>query len=157
MSITSTALTVAGFDPSGGAGLQVDLKTFSAYEVNGKSVATSITIQNTAGVRDVYDIPCKVVEQQLSAILEDGKPNAVKTGMLGNESIVEIVVRLLRHHRIKNLVVDPVIRSSSGKSLLSAKGVEALKKKLLPIALLVTPNLSEAEILSGIKVINFLL
>ena len=152
MSITSTALTVAGFDPSGGAGLQVDLKTFSAYEVNGKSVATSITIQNTAGVRDVYDIPCKVVEQQLSAILEDGKPNAVKTGMLGNESIVEIVVRLFRHHRIKNLVVDPVIRSSSGKSLLSAKGVEALKKKLLPIALLVTPNLSEAEILSGIKV-----
>lgn len=152
MNITSTALTVAGFDPSGGAGLQADLKTFSAYGINGKSVATSITIQNTTGVRDIYNIPCKVVEQQLSAILEDGKPGAVKTGMLGDESIVETVVRLLRRHRIKNLVVDPVIRSSSGKLLLSVKGVEVLKKKLLPMALLVTPNLSETEILSGVKI-----
>ena len=152
MNTTNTALTVAGFDPSGGAGLQSDLKTFSAYGVNSKSVATSITIQNTMGVKDVHDIPCKVVEQQLSVILEDGKPDAIKTGMLGNELIVEKVVSQFRRHRIRNLVVDPVIRSSSGKLLLSAKGVELLRKKLLPMALLVTPNLYEAEILSGIKV-----
>jgi len=152
MNITGTALTIAGFDPSGGAGLQTDLKTFSAYGINGKSVATSITIQNTMGVRGIYDLPCKIVEQQLCAILEDEKPDAIKTGMLGNETIVETVVSLLRRHRIKNLVVDPVMRSSSGKSLLSEKGIQVLKEKLLPMALMVTPNLRETEILSGVKI-----
>lgn len=152
MNTTSTALTIAGFDPSGGAGLQADLKTFSACGVIGKSVATSITIQNTSGVRDAHDLSSDVVGQQLSAILEDGKLGAVKTGMLGNASIVETVVRLFRRYRVKKIVVDPVIRSSSGKSLLSAKGIEVLKSKLLPMALLVTPNLAEAEILSGVKI-----
>ena len=152
MKITGTALTIAGFDPSGGAGLQADLKTFSAFGVSGKSVATSITIQNTTGVEGVHDISREVVEQQLKVILEDGKPGAVKTGMLGNESIVETVVRLLRRYRIKHLVVDPVICSSSGKPLLSTKGIETLKKRLLPITFLLTPNLNEAEVLSGVKI-----
>ncbi len=152
MDTTCTALTIAGFDPSGGAGLQADLKTFSACGVIGKSVATSITIQNTSGVRDVHDLSSEVVEQQLSALLEDGKPRAVKTGMLGNDSIVETVVRLLRRHRVKNLVVDPVIRSSSGKSLLSPGGIEVLRNKLLPMAFLVTPNLAETEVLAGVKI-----
>ncbi|KMP10340.1 phosphomethylpyrimidine kinase [Candidatus Nitromaritima sp. SCGC AAA799-A02] len=147
-----TALTIAGLDPSGGAGLQADLKTFAAYGVAGKSVATSITIQNTNGVNGVHDLPADIVVQQLAAILDDGKPQAVKTGMLGNDSIVEGVTRVLRRHRVKNLVVDPVIRSSSGKTLLSAKGVKALKERLLPAALLVTPNLAEAEKLSGVKI-----
>ena len=137
----NTALTVAGFDPSGGAGLQADLKTFSAFGVSGKSVATSITIQNSVGVLGVHDISPEIVEQQLSGILEDGKPSAVKTGMLGNELIVETVVRLLRRYRIKKLVVDPVIYSSSGKSLLSPKGIQVMKKKLLPVTFLLTPNL----------------
>ena len=148
----NTALTVAGFDPSGGAGLQADLKTFSAFGVSGKSVATSITIQNSVGVLGVHDISPEIVEQQLSGILEDGKPGAVKTGMLGNELIVETVVRLLRRYRIKKLVVDPVIYSSSGKSLLSPKGIQVMKKELLPVTFLLTPNLNEAGILSGVKI-----
>ncbi|SVD76506.1 uncharacterized protein METZ01_LOCUS429360, partial [marine metagenome] len=118
MNRTSTALTIAGFDPSGGAGLQADLKTFSAFGVSGKSVATSITIQNTAGVVGVHNISHEVVEQQIRVILEDGKLGAVKIGMLGDESIVESVVHLLRQYRIKNITVDPVMHSSSGKSLL---------------------------------------
>ena len=145
---TSTALTVAGFDPSGGAGLQADLKTFSAFGVSGKSVATSITIQNTVGVETVHNISPEVVEQQLRAILRDGKPGAVKTGMLGNELIVETVVRILRRYRVKKIVVDPVIYSSSGKSLLSEPGIQVMKKELLPVTFLLTPNLNETEILS---------
>ena len=132
--------------------MQADLKTFAAHGVAGKSVATSITIQNTSGVRGTHDLPVDVIEQQLAAVLDDGKPHAVKTGMLGNESIVECVVRMLRRYRVKNLVVDPVIRSSSGKTLLSVKGVQVLKDRLLPAALLVTPNLYEAEALSGIRI-----
>ena len=149
---TSTALTVAGFDPSGGAGLQADLKTFSAFGVSGKSVATSITIQNTVGVETVHNISPEVVEQQLRAILRDGKPGAVKTGMLGNELIVETVVRILRRYRVKKIVVDPVIYSSSGKSLLSEPGIQVMKKELLPVTFLLTPNLNETEILSGVKI-----
>ena len=149
---TKTALTIAGFDPSGGAGLQADLKTFSAFGVSGKTVVTSITIQNTMGVEGVHDILPEVVEQQLNAILIDGKLDAIKIGMLGNELIVQLVVRLLRRYRIKKIVVDPVIYSSSGKSLLSASGVQILKKELLPVTFLLTPNLKEAEILSGIKI-----
>jgi hydroxymethylpyrimidine kinase / phosphomethylpyrimidine kinase / thiamine-phosphate diphosphorylase len=152
--ITNTALTIAGFDPSGGAGLQADLKTFAALGVNGKSVATSITIQNTLGVEGVHDISPEIVEQQLKVILEDIKPDAIKIGMLGNELIVKTVVRLLRSSRIKKLIVDPVISSSSGKPLLSIKGIRAIKEKLLPITFLLTPNLNEAEILSGIKIKN---
>ena len=149
---TSTALTIAGFDPSGGAGLQADLKTFSALAVSGKSVATSITIQNTLGIKGVHDISSEVVGEQLEAVLRDGKPDAIKIGMLGNESIVETVVRLLRRYRTKKLVVDPVIYSSSGKPLLSAPGIELMKKELFPITFLLTPNLNEVEILSGIKI-----
>ena len=149
---TSTALTVAGFDPSGGAGLQADLKTFSAFGVSGKSVATSITIQNTVGVETVHNISPEVVEQQLRAIFRDGKPGAVKTGMLGNELIVETVVRILRRYRVKKIVVDPVIYSSSGKSLLSEPGIQVMKKELLPVTFLLTPNLNETEILSGVKI-----
>lgn len=144
-----TALTIAGSDSSGGAGIQADIKTFAAHEVFGTSVITSVTSQNTLGVQATFDLPVNVVDQQLLAVLSDRKPDAVKTGMLGNESIVECVSHHIKRNKIKNLVVDPVILSSSGKTLLSKKGVEALKSELLPLALLVTPNLHEAEILSG--------
>lgn len=147
-----TALTIAGSDSSGGAGIQADLKTFAAYEVFGTSVITSITSQNTSGVRETYDLPVDVVGAQLSSVLSDIKPLAVKTGMLGNEVLVECVADNLKHYRIKQVVVDPVIQSSNRKTLLTKKGVEALKSKLLPLALLVTPNLREAEILSGIRI-----
>lgn len=152
MKKTETVLTIAGSDSSGGAGIQADLKTFAAHGLFGRSVIASITAQNTSGVHDTFDLPEQVVEQQVRAVFGDGVPAAVKTGMLGNEVLVDCVARMLKRYRVKNLVVDPVIRSSSGKSLLSAKGIEALKNKLLPLAKIVTPNLREAEILSGIRI-----
>ena len=152
MKTMKTALTIAGSDPGGGAGIQADLKTFAAHEVFGLSVIASITSQNTRGVRSTFDLPAQVLETQLRAILSDTPPRAVKTGMLGNESLVGCVAERLKRARIKNLVVDPVIRSSSGKMLLSKKGVDALKAKLLPLALIVTPNIPEAEMLSGIRI-----
>lgn len=147
-----SVLTIAGSDSSGGAGIQADIKTISAHELFATSVITSITAQNSKGVQATFDLPMEQVEAQLKAVLEDSKPAAVKTGMLGNEELVECVARLLKKARIRNLVVDPVIRSSSRKALLSNKGVEVLKEKLLPLALLATPNIPEAEILSGIRI-----
>ena len=147
-----SVLTIAGSDSSGGAGIQADIKTISAHELFATSVITSITAQNSKGVQAVFDLSPEEVGEQLKAVLADAKPAAVKTGMLGNEALVECIARLLKKARIKNLVVDPVLKSSSGKTLLSKKGVEALKEKLLPLALLVTPNIPEAEILSGIRI-----
>ncbi len=152
MKTVPTALTIAGSDPSGGAGIQADLKTFSALGVFGQSVITAITIQNTLGVKGAFDIPVDTVEQQLSALLEDKKPLAVKTGMLANEVSVECVARQLKRGKIKKLVVDPVIRSSSGKTLLSKRGIQALKETLLPLAQMVTPNIKEAEILADMRI-----
>ena len=149
---TAVALTIAGSDSGGGAGIQADLKTFSALGVFSKTVITSITSQNTLGVQGVNDLPVGVVESQLKSILGDGKCQAVKTGMLGNEQIVDCVASMLKRYRVKQLVVDPVIFSSSGKKLLTSSGVEMMKERLLPLAYLVTPNIREAEILSGIKI-----
>jgi hydroxymethylpyrimidine kinase / phosphomethylpyrimidine kinase / thiamine-phosphate diphosphorylase len=149
---TAVALTIAGSDSGGGAGIQADLKTFSALGVFGKTVVTSITSQNTLGVQATDDLPVSVVESQLKSILDDDKCHAVKTGMLGNEHIVDRVATLLKRNRVKRLVVDPVIFSTSGKKLLTQSGVEAMKKRLFPLADLVTPNIKEAEILSGIKI-----
>jgi hydroxymethylpyrimidine kinase/phosphomethylpyrimidine kinase len=149
---TAVALTIAGSDSGGGAGIQADLKTFSALGVFGKTVITSITSQNTLGVQAVDDLPVSVVENQLKSILEDGKCQAVKTGMLGNEQVVDRVASLLKRYRVKNLVVDTVMFSSSGKILLTSAGVEMMKERLFPLAHLVTPNIKEAEILSGIKI-----
>ncbi|MZH02036.1 MAG: bifunctional hydroxymethylpyrimidine kinase/phosphomethylpyrimidine kinase [Nitrospinae bacterium] len=143
---------MAGSDSGGGAGIQADLKTFSALGIFGKTVITSITSQNTFGVQAVDDLPVDVVESQLKSILEDGKCQAVKTGMLGNENIVDRGALLIKRYRVKNLVVDPVIFSSSGKKLLTSAGVEVMKERLFPLAQLVTPNIREAEILSGIKI-----
>ncbi|MBT5470712.1 MAG: bifunctional hydroxymethylpyrimidine kinase/phosphomethylpyrimidine kinase [Nitrospina sp.] len=145
---------MAGSDSGGGAGIQADLKTFSALGIFGKTIITSVTSQNSFGVQSTYDLPVKVVEQQLNAISEDKKCQAVKTGMLGNEETVLLTVKMIKKSRLKNVVVDPVIFSSSGKRLLTQGGVESLKEKLLPLASLVTPNIKEAEILSGIKIKN---
>jgi len=148
-----SALTIAGSDPSGGAGIQADLKTFSAHGIFGQSVITALTSQNSLGVVATDAIADAVVDRQLQAVFADTKPQAVKTGMLGNEAIVETVAKALKRHRVRNLIVDPVIRSSSGKSLLTAtKGVQVLQERLLPLALCVTPNIKEAEVLSGVKI-----
>ena len=150
--MTNKVLTIAGSDSSGGAGIQADLKTFAAHRLTGLSVIASVTSQNSGGVRGRHDLPPEVVEEQLRAAFADGRPQAVKTGMLGNDVIVEAVARLLKKNRVKNLVIDPVIRSTGGKVLLSKKGVQAIKEKLFPLAILVTPNIPEAEEISGVKI-----
>ena len=145
-------LTIAGSDSGGGAGIQADLKTFSALGIFGKTIVTSITSQNTFGVQSTYDLPTQVIEKQFQAILDDKKCQAVKTGMLGNEEVVLLVSKMIKKARFKNIVIDPVVSSSSGKRLLTERGMKILKEYLLPVASLVTPNLKEAEILSGIKI-----
>ena len=154
MKTVPIVLTIAGSDPGGGAGLQADLTTFAAHGLCGASVVSSLTIQNTQGVLNRHDIEPDIVSEQLEAVLADRKPAAIKVGMLGNEATVSAVARVLKKKRSHHLVVDPVIRSTSGKVLLSVKGVEALKTQLLPLADLVTPNHKEAEALSGVRIRN---
>lgn len=145
------ALTIAGSDPSGGAGIQADLKTFHQFGVYGEAVITLITVQNTIGVERVECLSPHLVTQQIRAVISDIPPMAVKTGALGNREIIEIVAQAAEDFRFP-LVVDPVIVSKHGASLLSTDAVNALKTHLLPHAFLLTPNLDEAEMLSGIEV-----
>ncbi|QPJ60496.1 MAG: bifunctional hydroxymethylpyrimidine kinase/phosphomethylpyrimidine kinase [Candidatus Nitronauta litoralis] len=152
MKTLSTVLTVAGSDPSGGAGLQADLKTIAAHGLFGTSVVTSLTVQNTQGVSASHDIDPEVVAAQIDSLLADEKPAATKTGMLGNEAIVERIAKIFKRRKLKHLVVDPVIQSTNGKELLSRKGVAVMVQSLFPLASLVTPNLKEAEVLSGVPI-----
>ena len=147
-------LTVAGSDSGGGAGIQADLKTFSAFGLFGKTIITSVTSQNSFGVQSSYDLPVSVIEDQFQAIIQDKKCKAIKIGMLGNEKTVLMVTRMIKKSRLKKIVIDPVVISSSGKRLLTKNGIDALKENLLPLAALVTPNIKEAELLSGIKIKN---
>jgi hydroxymethylpyrimidine/phosphomethylpyrimidine kinase len=142
------ALSVAGSDPSGGAGIQADLKTFAAFDVYGAAILTCATAQNTTGVRATGELPVDLVAAQLDAVLEDLAVGAVKTGMLGREEIVAVVAERLATTRAP-LVVDPVMVATSGDPLLSDGGVAALRDRLLPLARLVTPNLAEAGVLCG--------
>jgi hydroxymethylpyrimidine/phosphomethylpyrimidine kinase len=146
------ALTVAGSDPGGGAGIQADLKTFSAFHIYGMSVITALTAQNTTGVCGVLDVEAGFVTRQLDAVLTDLPPDAVKTGMLSNASIIEAVASRLREYRVANVVVDPVMTSKSGVSLLQAEAVAVLRSSLLPLSLIVTPNTEEARTLAGVPV-----
>jgi hydroxymethylpyrimidine kinase / phosphomethylpyrimidine kinase / thiamine-phosphate diphosphorylase len=148
----NTVLTVAGSDPCGGAGVPVDLKTFSAYGIYGYSAIAALVVQNTQGVYTSTPVASEFLKAQVEAVFSDTKPLATKTGMLATEESVKTVSAVFKRNRVKNLVVDPVIKSSNGKTLLTSKGVEELKRSLLPLALLVTPNIPEAEILSGIKI-----
>jgi hydroxymethylpyrimidine/phosphomethylpyrimidine kinase len=143
------ALTIAGSDSGGGAGIQADLKTFHAFGVFGTSALTAITAQNTLGVRAIHPIPLEVVRAQIDAVADDLPPGGVKTGMLATTALVRTVAGALRDHGISNYVMDPVMVASSGDRLLDANAQEALVAELLPLAALVTPNLHEAEILAG--------
>jgi len=147
-----TALTVAGSDSGGGAGIQADLKTFSAMGVYGMSVITAITAQNTREVKAVHALPPDLVAAQLDAVLEDIGADAVKTGMLMTAEIVDTVSSRLAAHGVTRLVVDPVMIAKSGDRLLEDEAIGPLKKLLLPMALVVTPNVPEAEVLSGLKI-----
>lgn len=146
-----TALSIAGSDPSGGAGIQADLKTFHQHRVYGMAVITLLTAQNTQGVRAVYVMEPAPVMRQLEAVLSDILPCAAKTGALGNEKVLRAVARAARNFRFP-LVVDPVMVSKHGAPLLGKSAVRVFVKELLPQATLVTPNLHEAEALSGIRV-----
>ena len=146
------ALTIAGSDSGGGAGLQADLKTFASFKVFGTSVITAVTAQNSREVLDSCPMYPEEVESQLEAIFDDFKVAAVKTGMLADADIVSVVARKLKSERIRNLVVDPVLVSKSGARLLTTDGAEVMVKKLFPLAALITPNLPEAETLAGMKI-----
>ncbi|OGR80193.1 MAG: bifunctional hydroxymethylpyrimidine kinase/phosphomethylpyrimidine kinase [Elusimicrobia bacterium GWC2_64_44] len=150
--MTARALTIAGSDPGGGAGVQADLKTFSAFRVYGMSAITAVTVQNTLGVRGVLAMPPPVVEEQIDAVLSDIGAGSVKTGMLGSAGVIKAVAARLTAHKVRNLVVDPVMYAKSGHALLEPRAAGALIKELLPLAALVTPNAPEAERLSGVKV-----
>lgn len=146
------ALTIAGSDPSGGAGIQADLKTFSRLRVFGMSVITSLTAQNTTGVSGVFDVTPEFVGRQLDAVITDIVPDALKTGMLSNAGIVELVAGKVRQYGLAKLVVDTVMVSKSGSPLLRDDAVDALREMLIPLALLTTPNLEEAQVLTGMAV-----
>jgi hydroxymethylpyrimidine/phosphomethylpyrimidine kinase len=146
------ALTIAGSDSGGGAGIQADLKTFSAFRVFGMSVITAVTAQNSLGVQGVENLPPAFVAQQLRSVLEDFGADAAKCGMLSTAPIIEAVATELTSHRIEKLVVDPVMVAKSGDQLLRPEARAALADRILPLALLVTPNLPEAEVLAGIRV-----
>ena len=146
------ALTIAGSDSGGGAGIQADLKTFAAFGVYGSSVLTAVTAQNTRGVFAVAEVPEEVIAMQIDVVLEDIGAAAAKTGMLSSASIVETVAGRLEAWGVETLVVDPVMVAKGGHPLLQQSAVTAVKRHLLPLALVVTPNIPEAEVLSGITV-----
>ena len=146
------AMTIAGSDSGGGAGIQADLKTFAALGIYGTSVLTAITAQNTVGVTGIHEVPVEMVAAQIEAVLTDIGANAVKTGMLSSGEIIETVARELNCFRIERLVVDPVMVAKSGDRLIREEAVEAMRGSLLPIATVVTPNIPEAETLAGMKI-----
>jgi hydroxymethylpyrimidine/phosphomethylpyrimidine kinase len=144
------ALTIAGSDSGAGAGIQADLKTFAALGVYGTSVITAITAQNTQGVTRIFELDSDLVAAQIDAVIQDIGAGAVKTGMLSNSAIIEVVTGKIREYRLTNLVVDPVMVAKSGDVLLRADAIEAIKSRLIPLATVVTPNIPEAEQLTGV-------
>jgi hydroxymethylpyrimidine/phosphomethylpyrimidine kinase len=143
------ALTIAGSDSGAGAGIQADLKTFAAFGVYGTSAITAVTAQDTLEVHDQQTLPAELVAAQIDAVLGDIGASAVKTGMLADAEIIRAVAAQMRAHAVENLVVDPVMVSSHGEALLEAQAISTLIRELLPMALIVTPNLPEAQILTN--------
>ena len=147
-----TALTIAGSDCSGGAGIQADLKTITMNGVYAMSVITALTAQNTTGVRGIYESTPEFLAQQIDAVFEDIFPDAVKIGMVSSSELISIIADRLRYYKAKNIVVDPVMVATSGSSLIKTDAVQKLIEELLPISTLVTPNISEAQVLSGVEI-----
>lgn len=146
------ALTIAGFDPSGGAGLQADLKVFQSLSVYGLSAVAALTAQNTKGVARVEAVSRVFLRKQLDILLTDLMPDATKVGMLLTEDNVRVVARSIRKYSLKNVVLDPVMISSSGKNLAQRKVPKVLREKILPLCKIITPNIHEANVLSGLKI-----
>lgn len=147
-----TALTIAGSDCSGGAGIQADLKTMTMNGVYAMSAITALTAQNTTGVRAIQESTPEFLKQQIDAVFEDIYPDAVKIGMVSSAELIRIIAERLRHYNAKNIVVDPVMVSTSGSSLMKNDAIQTLIDELLPLASLVTPNIPEAELLSGLTI-----
>ncbi|MBA4502870.1 bifunctional hydroxymethylpyrimidine kinase/phosphomethylpyrimidine kinase [Marinobacterium marinum] len=148
---TPVALTIAGSDSGGGAGIQADLKTFSALSVFGTSVIAALTAQNTREVRAIHDIPPAFIADQLNTVLDDIQVDAIKIGMLSRPETIATIARILRERGLGNIVLDPVMVAKSGDKLLADESVNALREELLPLATLITPNLPEAAVLLACK------
>ena len=147
-----TALTIAGSDCSGGAGIQADLKTMTMNGVYAMSAITALTAQNTTGVRAIQKSTPDFLKQQIDAVFEDIYPDAVKIGMVASSELIRVIVDRLRYYNAKNLVIDPVMVATSGSALMKSDAVQTLIAELLPVATLVTPNIPEAQVLSGLSI-----
>ena len=147
-----TALTIAGSDCSGGAGIQADLKTMTMNGVYAMSAITALTAQNTTGVRAIQESTPDFLKQQIDAVFEDIYPDAVKIGVVASSELIRVIADRLRHYEAKNIVVDPVMVATSGSALIKSDAVQTLIDKLLPISTLVTPNIPEAQVLSGLSI-----
>ena len=149
-----TALSIAGSDSCGGAGIQADIKTMTLNGVYAMSAITALTAQNTTGVRSIQDSSPEFLKDQIDAVFEDIFPDAVKIGMVSSAELIKVIAERLTFHKAKNIVVDPVMVATSGASLIRTEAVSALEKELIPIAYLVTPNIPEAEMLTGNKIVT---
>ena len=147
-----TALTIAGTDPSGGAGIQADIKTMTANGVFATCAVTALVAQNTTGVRSIVECTPEFLEEELDCVFTDIFPDAVKTGMVSSTGLIEVIADKLKQYGARNIVVDPVMVATSGDRLISEDAVSALKELLLPLATVLTPNIPEAEILSGMTI-----
>ena len=147
-----TALSIAGSDCSGGAGIQADIKTMTMNGVYAMSAITALTAQNTTGVRAIQESTPEFLKQQLDAIFEDIYPDAIKIGMVASSELIRVIAERLRYYDAKNVVVDPVMVASAGSSLIKQEAVQTLIQELLPISTLVTPNIPEAQVLSGLTI-----
>ena len=144
-----TALTIAGSDSSGGAGIQADIKTMTMNGVYAMSAITALTAQNTLGVTGIFEVSPQFLAQQIDAVFQDIRPDAVKIGMVSSSGLIRTIAGRLRAHEAENLVVDPVMVATSGARLMEAEAISTLTRELLPMAALLTPNIPEAEVLSG--------
>jgi len=149
-----TALSIAGSDSSGGAGIQADLKTMTMNGVFAMSAITALTAQNTTGVRSIFEVSPTFLADQIDAVFEDIRPNAVKIGMVSSAELIRTIAERLRFYQAENIVVDPVMVATSGAKLIADEAVQTLMQELLPIAAVVTPNIPEAEVLSGMSIHN---
>ena len=147
-------LTIAGSDSGGGAGIQADIKAISAMGCFAASAITAVTVQNTVGVQAVHPMPLDILEGQIDCVLSDIGADAIKIGMLHSAEVVEVVARMLEKYGIRNVVLDPVMVSTSGHRLIEESAIEVITKRLVPLARVITPNIPEAEILSGRKIEN---
>ena len=147
-----TALTIAGSDSSGGAGIQADIKTMTANGVYAMSAITALTAQNTTGVYGIMEVTPEFLANQLDCIFTDIRPDAVKTGMVSSSALIEVIAQKLTQYKAENLVIDPVMVATSGAKLISDEAIETLKGKLLRLATLITPNIPEAQVLSGMDI-----